>query len=286
MAIETRDVEFYSGPQTRLSGRMYLPENAGGAPGPAVVFCHGFGGTKDGTPPGLSRLLAGRGYRVLTFDYRGFGTSGGPRGRLVPAEQVEDAVHALTFLAQQPGVDTGRIGLYGTSFGGGVAVLAAVRSPLVRALTVTVSVTSGSRWLQSMMRFYEFKEMQERAMQAIARKAATGEIEMGDRADIMIPDPVTREVYKDAIPMATETFYHVLHHEPVLEAHKVRIPVQVMTVKSDVLVNPQQSVELYERLAGPKTLHIFDAGHHFSVYDTLLPQVAERSIAWFDTHLA
>src|SRR5437868_8545025 len=121
MPMATKDLSFFSGPNCRLAARLYLQEGRDRKAG--IVFCHGFGGVKEGTPPGLSTLLAKHGYTVLTFDYRGFGASEGPRGRLVPVEQVEDAVHALALLSQRFGLDPSRIGIYGTSFGGGIAIM-------------------------------------------------------------------------------------------------------------------------------------------------------------------
>jgi len=284
MSVKTEDVTFWSGPCARMAGRIYFPP-ARRAPQAGIVFCHGFGGVKEGTPPGLSTLLAEQGYTVLTFDYRGFGGSEGPRGRLVPAEQVEDAVHALEYLAQRGDVDPARIGIYGTSFGGGVAILAARRSGRPRAAVVTVPVTSGSRWLASVMRWHEYRDLTERAMRAIGRKAATGEMEMVDRFDIMVPDPLTRARYTEKLALTLETVYHVLNHEPLAEAAELRIPVLVLGVRSDLLVPVEQAVRLHERLGGPKAIHLFEEGSHFSVYDELLPGVAGRAIPWFDTHL-
>src|SRR4051794_16313276 len=175
--MQTKDLNFYSGPKCRLAARLYLPEAARNRKA-GIVFCHGFGGVKEGTPPGLSTLLAKHGYTVLSFDYRGFGGSEGPRGRLVPIEQVEDAVHALAFLSHHADIEPGRIGIYGTSFGGGIAIMAARRARIARAAVVTVPVTSGSLWLKSIMRWHEFMDLDKRSMAAIASKAASGEIQM------------------------------------------------------------------------------------------------------------
>ena len=282
--MHTEDVSFFSGPGLRLAARTYVPDPAIDR-GAGVVFCLGFGGVKEGTPVGLSTRLAAHGYTVLSFDYRGFGGSDGAPGRLVPDEQVEDTVHALAFLAARSGLDASRIGLYGTSFGGGIALRAARRSNLARALMVTVPVVSGSDWLQSLCRWYEFQELEHRARRAIADKASTGEMAMVDRFDIMIPDPITRQLYQEPVPMALESFIHVLSHEPIAVADRIEIPTAVVGVADDQLVPPRHATDLFARLGGPKSLAMLAGGDHFAVYGPLLDQVATRAIGWFDGHL-
>lgn len=282
--MPTKDLSFFSGPGYRLAARLYVPE-PGSDRKAGIVFCHGFGGVKEGTPPGLSTRLAEHGYTVLTFDYRGFGASEGPRGRLVPTEQVEDAVHALALLSQRSGIDANRIGIYGTSFGGGVALMAARRSGIPRAAVVAVPVSSGSQWLKSITRWHEFVDLKTRAIAAIASKAASGEMRYVDRFEIMRPDPTTEARYTEKLPLALETFYHVVNHEPLEDAPHVRIPVAVIGVRGDPLVPVEQAIELYERLGGVKQLHLLDGSDHFVVYEQALTRVAEHAIAWFDSHL-
>jgi len=271
--MRTSDVTMFSGPGLRLSGRVYHPaedrdRHAG------IVFCHGFGGVKEGTPVGLSEILAQHGYTVLTFDYRGFGGSEGPRGRLVPAEQVEDAVHAVEYLASLPGVDRRRLGIYGTSFGGGIAALAALRSEHIRAAIVTVPVTSGGQWLRSITRHYEFLTLKQRAYAAIAHKAKSGEMEMVDRFEVMLPDPLSRERFgQQPFPMAMETFFHVLHHEPISEAARIAVPTFVIGVRGDPLVPVEQAIEFHDRLACKKALSLHEGDNHYVVYEGLLAKV-------------
>lgn len=283
--VETSDVRFFSGPGLRLAARIYQPNpqtdrNAG------IVFCHGFGGNKEGTPPGLSNVLADHGYTVFTFDYRGFGESEGPAGRMVQTEQVEDTVHAIEYFAHQGGIDARRMGIYGTSFGAGIALLAALRSGRPRAAFVTVPVTSGSGWLKSMNRLYEYQDMRARAFRAITEKTVSGKMEMVDRFDIMVPDPLTRARHTEKKPFALETFYHITTYEPLAEAHNIHIPVGMIGIRDDILVPFEQTTQLYERLAGPKHIHVFDHGHHHSVYNELLPAVAEQVMAWFDRYVS
>ena len=65
----------------------------------------------------MAGYLVGQGYVALTFDYRGFGESQGPRWRMIPQEQVRDISNAITFVENQDVVDKERIGLLGASFG-------------------------------------------------------------------------------------------------------------------------------------------------------------------------
>jgi alpha-beta hydrolase superfamily lysophospholipase len=70
----TEDTTFITGSGVRLSARYFLPPESRRRDA-GIVFCHGFGGVKEVTPPGLADRLAQYGYTVLTFDYRGFGAS-------------------------------------------------------------------------------------------------------------------------------------------------------------------------------------------------------------------
>jgi uncharacterized protein len=283
--MRTQDFHFFSGPRLKLAGRMYLPDpqddlHAGG------VFCVGFGGVKEWTPVGLCTLLAEQGYTMLSFDYRGFGGSEGERARLLPQEQVEDAVCALEYLATQvPNIDPRRIGIFGTSFGGGIAALAAVHSPRARALVMSVPVTSGSRWLKSISRWYEYRDIQQRALAAIARKAATGEIEMAERLDIMVPDPGCMVRYAEKTPITLETAYHVAHHEPVEHAHKLAVPMLLFAAQDDTNVPYDQAKDFFDRVPAEKRMETFPVGNHWCVYEEQLPRVAQLTRVWFEDHL-
>jgi alpha-beta hydrolase superfamily lysophospholipase len=284
IVAKTEEVTFFSGPGLRLAARIFLPDEKNDR-NASIVFCHGFGGVKEGTPVGLSNLLAQHGYTVLTFDYRGFGGSEGPVNHVVPTEQAEDAVNAIEYLAQRPGINQRRIGIYGNSFGGGIAILAVNRSERLRAAFVTVPVTSGDGWLRSANRFYEYREMKARAFQAIANKTVSGRMEMVDRFDIVPPDPYSRARHVTKQPFTLETFYHISNHEPVAEAHKIAIPLGIIGIRGDLLVPVEQATTLYDQLSCPKHIHLIDRGNHHSVYDELLPEVAEQAIAWFDRYL-
>ena len=95
-------------------------ELATGAGRPAVVMAHGFGGTKDSGLQPFAERLAEAGLDVLAFDFRGFGSSDGtPRQTVSVRRQQDDYRAALTAAAALPGVDPGRLVLWGASLSGG-----------------------------------------------------------------------------------------------------------------------------------------------------------------------
>ncbi|MEA2335582.1 MAG: uncharacterized protein QOG40_2072, partial [Solirubrobacteraceae bacterium] len=139
MTIDRRDVAFKSG-DSFAAGWLFLPENAGqGAPVPGVAMAHGVGATKDMFLEPIARRFADAGLGVLLFDYRSFGTSGGePRQRVFPRDQAEDYRSALTWLSLQPEIDADRLGVWGTSFGGGTVLQVAAYDPRVKAVVSQV----------------------------------------------------------------------------------------------------------------------------------------------------
>ena len=116
-----RGVEFYSG-GVRIAADLYTPDDlATGEQRAAVVLCCGYTGIKDLYLNDMGRRMAAAGFVALTFDYKGWGKSDGPKVRLDPFGRMEDTRAAITFLAQQPEVDASRLGLYGISYGGSTA---------------------------------------------------------------------------------------------------------------------------------------------------------------------
>lgn len=125
-----------------LEGRL-TPPPAGGGPAAGVALCHPhprYGGTMDNNVvAALVASLAGAGFAVLRFNFRGAGRSSGSHAQGVG--EVADAVAALDLLAAQPGVDGGRLGLAGYSFGAGVSLAVAGSDSRVGALALVALPT-------------------------------------------------------------------------------------------------------------------------------------------------
>lgn len=130
-----RTVHFPAVDGTRLEGWLFQPDAA--VRPPVVVMAPGLGGTKDGFLEPFAWAFVERGLAVLTFDYRCFGGSEGtPRHWVAPPRHREDYGAALTFVRAglADSVDSSRIALWGSSFSGGTALVAAAHDHEVSAV--------------------------------------------------------------------------------------------------------------------------------------------------------
>jgi pimeloyl-ACP methyl ester carboxylesterase len=111
---------------------------------PLVILGHGVGGTReDGLEP-FARRFADAGIAALVFTYRHFGDSGGqPRQLLDIERQLQDWAAALTYARGMADIDTTRIALWGSSFGGGHALQAAARDGQIAAVVSQCPFTDG-----------------------------------------------------------------------------------------------------------------------------------------------
>ena len=111
---------------------------------PLVILGHGLGGTREYGLEPYARRFAEAGIAALVFTYRHFGDSGGqPRQLLDIERQLGDWAAALAYARSLDGIDTERIALWGTSFGGGHVIEAAARDGGVAAVVSQCPFTDG-----------------------------------------------------------------------------------------------------------------------------------------------
>jgi pimeloyl-ACP methyl ester carboxylesterase len=132
--MERLDVSFKSQGQ-RCDAWLYLPEGEG--PHPCVVVAHGMGGIRQVRLGAYGERFARAGYATLAFDYRHWGTSeGSPRYVCSLKRQQADINAAIDFVLGRKDIDSGRVALFGTSFGGGhTVVVASKRRDLMAVIT-------------------------------------------------------------------------------------------------------------------------------------------------------
>ncbi|MBB3348319.1 alpha/beta hydrolase [Sphingomonas sp. BK069] len=136
------DVSFRADGNVILRGWLFLPEGSG--PHPAITMCAGYGGTVHHGLEPFAAAFAKAGFATLLHDHRGFGASDGePRQDVDPWRQIADWRRALSYLESRPEVDARRIGLWGTSFSGGHALMLGASDRRLKAVVAQVPTISG-----------------------------------------------------------------------------------------------------------------------------------------------
>lgn len=119
-------------PLTRIRDLDVYYEIHGPAHGNTVLCIHGLGSSTEDWAPQIPALA--RRHTVVTYDVRGHGRSGKPRGRYSIPQFAEDAAALIEHLGVAP------VNVLGISMGGMIAFQLAVDFPhLVRSLTIVNS---------------------------------------------------------------------------------------------------------------------------------------------------
>ncbi len=290
-----KPISFYS-EGFKLDGDLFLPD--GLKPGErrsGIVLCHGYTGVKDLYLPDNARVLNETGYVVLTFDYKGWGKSEGPRSRLAPMSRVADVQSALTFLGLQESVDENRLGIYGTSYGGATVVWTAAIDTRVKCTVSCVGIGHGSRWMRSVRRPDEWHDLLARSKKDREQRVMSGKSELADRSEILLPDRQSAELAAAArknnpnaintLPLEYIDETLQFHPEWVVDKIAPR-PILFITTDDDRLVPPEESVSLYNKAGEPKGLVMLEGFGHYEVYvEPAFSQVMGPTVEWFQRYL-
>ncbi len=295
------NVEFASRGQ-RCRGWLYRPEGSSGRRAPAIAMAHGFSAVKEMYLPAYAERFCAAGFAVLVFDFRFLGESEGePRGQVLPAEQHEDFRNAISWLSTQPGIDAGRIGIWGSSYSGGHAMYLAAFDRRVRAAVAQVPAVR--IWPVLLAR--QGRAALE-AMQGLLAADRTERFRSGKIAEIPVVAPAGQPcvlstpdswewfqktgsamapTWRNAVTL--ESLEKMLEYDPTGGIELVApTPLLVVAATADSLVPIAAVRAAFARAGEPKRLVELDCGH-FDVYQTepWHERSASAATDWFRTHL-
>jgi fermentation-respiration switch protein FrsA (DUF1100 family) len=285
--LKKADVEFQSEGFT-VRAWLYFPSGPG--PHPAIVAGHGFTGIKDGflhhDYPGV---FAKAGFMVLAFDYPSSGTSDGPvRGELDPIAQQRAYREAITFLVNRPDVDGSRIGIWGTSYGGGHVLTVAAYDRRVRCVVSQVPTISG---YQNALRRNTPEGFLERRRQWAedrlnrSRGAKPGYIKALADDNMFTRMPPECSVHLDThVTLRTMEMYS--EYEPALLIERISpTPLLMIITDNDTMTFTDEELGAYARAREPKSLLIVP-GDHRVVYFEEFERTSTAARDWFVKYLA
>ncbi len=289
-----RDITLWSD-GTRLSGILLYPKDREeGEKLPALVLCNGWGGTKAFLMrSGIAPRFAAAGYVVIDYDYRNWGDSNSRlvvRGQMPkpdkdgyvtvkaqairevvdPLDQQEDIDAAVSYIHGEPMVDKGRIGIWGTSFGGGHVIYRAAHDRRIACVVAQVGSMPDDwtkRFPAGLTGVYKQKS---------------------DRARGLV-DPVPQG---ESPPGLNGTPYseRIALFNPGQYADRVRVPTLLIDAEKEhyfkIKENSGRVHEILKKNGVPTEYHVLKGKKHYDVYSgQLLDHVMKLEISWFDKYL-
>jgi dipeptidyl aminopeptidase/acylaminoacyl peptidase len=287
--VEMREVVIWSDGY-RLDGDVFTPK--GLKPDekvPAILLSHGWGGTKHSSRRTAAKFAAA-GYIAMDFSYRTWGKSEGPmilvdglpdvtaskeatvkvrfaREVVDPLAWASDFTHALDFLVGEPHVHRGKIGIWGTSYGGGMVIWNAAHDTRPKAVVSQVG-GMGVAWPE---------------MAAVASERQTA-IARGDM------EPIPQDMDRTGELRGTPNFAHMIRYDAVAVAERVTVPTLLIDAENEELFDRRDhGGRVYEILrthgTAPVSYVVLPGISHYGVYREGFDQSTDLALAWFDLHL-
>lgn len=127
----------------------FIPEEQKPAKGwPVIMFCHGFGESKETEVPD-AMVQAQFGYYTFVYSMRGQGHSGG-LSNLISTIEMNDLLQILDYIRQDTSADSSRITIFGASQGGIIPFMAACNGAKVSmVMSDLASPEFASSWIEN-----------------------------------------------------------------------------------------------------------------------------------------
>ncbi|MDX2479962.1 MAG: alpha/beta hydrolase [Desulfuromusa sp.] len=281
-------------------GWLYVPDNLDEVQKvPGIVMAHGFAGVKEMGMANVAERFTAAGFVTLIFDYRCWGESeGDPRNQIFAHDMVEDYRNAVSWLSDRPEVDSERIGVWGTSYSGGLVLCVGTFDKRVKAVVAQVPSTLNPESRQAKdpegwARVGELliKDRIERHKTGIVKYMKV--VAPGGEACVL-PGQEAYEEYmalKEFAPnwrneVTLESLEKMREFDPVSLVH-LMAPTALLLIpgEKDKLVPLWAVKATYEKARQPKAISILPISHFEIYYDPWLSKAASLAIEWFNKHL-
>ena len=294
-----RNVKFQS-QGLNCAGWLFVPEKLPESQNaPALVMAHGLGAVKEQGLEPFAKQFCQAGFVTLVFDYRHFGDSEGePRCQHFPLEMAEDYKNAITWLSIQPGVDPERIGIWGTSYSGGLVAHVGTVDPRVKAVVSQVPsmITPADRQAMNPKKWAQAGELlaRDRVERYTTGKVNYLKVVAADGVPCVLPGEESYSNYTkygDHAPnfqnqITLESLEKMREFNPV-DSIQMMLPTAllVLPAENDSLLPFGAVKAAFDRAAKPKKMIPMPIGHYDVYEDPWRAQAIEKSVAWYREHL-
>ena len=267
-----RHVVSYLSEGLRIYALLTVPQGEKPVSGwPVVIFNHGY------IPPGLYRTteryiaytdaFSRNGYILLRSDYRGHGDSEGePRSSFLSPAYTIDVLNGMASVMRHPDADPDRVGMWGHSMGGSIAL---------RSMVVTDTIKAGVIWAGVTAPYPV-------VMQRWIERWADRPTPTPDPLDT--PNDWDDELYALDKVEENQAFWNTI--DPFAYLTEISGPIQIHHGSADTSVPVSFSEILHASLeeAGQSTELFVYQGDNHNISGNF-GTAAQRSVDFFDTHL-
>jgi fermentation-respiration switch protein FrsA (DUF1100 family) len=263
-------------------------------------MCHGFAGVKEHGLERFARAFAEAGIVVLVHDHRNFGSSDGtPRYDIDPWAQIADWRRAITWLESRPEVNPARIGIWGSSYSGGHALVLAATDRRVKCVVSQVPTISGFEQVRRrvapdamagyMANLTEDMREQHRGhgpryQAVVSADANVPAAYRSSEAITFYTQPLAGASWENSVTLRSSLASSM--YEPGVWVSRISpTPLLMVVATDDRVTMTDLELESYERALEPKRL-VLVPGHHFDPYDAAFDIASGAAVDWFTLHLA
>jgi fermentation-respiration switch protein FrsA (DUF1100 family) len=264
--MELRDLRMVMDDGVELAGLFYKPDGDG--PHPVVVMSHGFSGLMDMGLDPYAKAFRAAGMACVVYDHRNFGDSGGAiRQEADPWQQIRDMREVISHTRNIADVDRERVGLWGTSYSGGHALIIGAVDRRLRCVVSQVPVTSGSGAIERMVTAPEMSNFLQTIYEdydARARGEAPAMVpvyEPGGETAEWAETMGAGTAYRNEVTLRSRDLW--LEYEPWAFMHRISpTPLLMIVAANDTRVPTRDQLEAYGRALEPKQLLLLDCAHY------------------------
>ena len=291
--MKTETITYYSDGDVVVAD-LHLPDDFSEEKKyPVILQCQGFTGIRKMVQPVFAEYFVNAGFITLAIDYRGWGDSGGERGRMAPLEQVEDCRNGFSWLEAQPFVDSERMAQFGASFGALITPYTMAMDDRVKAGVATGGVAHGLEAITNQRTPEQMAEWKVKMAEARRKRVLTNEVDRCLNVMDLFIDPDSQswepEMW-EAVPawrnwMGFDSMARCVDFRPIDIAHRIEKPIAYFLAEKDVTADTDSLRELYEATKEPKKLLTYDCGHYGWYEGEYLDKTMADACAFFKEHV-
>jgi len=292
----------------KLTGTLFSPEGVENAPALVVVQQAGTETRDNSMYVQIAETFNAIGYSVFLYDRRGTGESEGGPGRPRYLTMAEDAVAGKRAIARSDAVDPERIGFWGVSQGGWLAMEAAAMSTPAFVISLSAPLTTPGEQMKALT--YNMilvqgygREIAGKALEAriaVMDEYFRGKISYETAYAVLaeIEDEpwfeYTYMIPADELPRDIEetSWIHEMDYDPVPAYEAVEAPLLFLLGGEDFVIPVGMTIEIAEEIGERETVEMVvipGADHGMQISETFKPSNSVKYFMvmgeWLGRHL-